>query len=140
MINNIVLEGRLTKDPELMKAGNTDLLNFSLANNYWNGKENTVVFVNCVAWSKQALNICKYLKKGDIMSVEGMLIANKFTKQDGTEVNDLKINVRAVHFGNNQPTNNAKPNDNVRVDPTLNNTTTVTPNSNFDLNDDGLPF
>ncbi|MFI3251890.1 MAG: single-stranded DNA-binding protein [bacterium] len=135
MINTTIIQGRLCHEPEIMSSGQKSILNFSIANNYWNGKENAVVFINCVAWGKQADNIAKFVNKGHILSVEGSLIANKFTKKDGTEVNDLKLNVMKVHFEDNRNKNN----DDVKVDQTIRTQTSETTND-YNLNDDDLPF
>lgn len=68
MINNVVLVGRTTKDPELRYTpSNVAVATFSLAVNRnfkdANGERETD-FINCVIWRQQAENLANWAKKG----------------------------------------------------------------------------
>lgn len=85
MINTIVVEGRLTKDPELKKSQNgKSYTKFTLASKR-NVKEDVSDFIDCVAWN-QAWNqpadyLTQYGHKGDIVTVSGTLQTNNYEYQ-----------------------------------------------------------
>lgn len=76
-MNNVSLVGRITKDPERRQArnGNSCVL-FQIAVNRGiknqNG-ENVVDFVPCSAWALTSEYLCKYVKKGDMLSIIGKI-------------------------------------------------------------------
>ena len=78
-MNNVVLVGRLTKDPELRYVGekNNALTNFSLAvdRGYKNSQgESKVDFINIEIWGRQAEIFCTYMAKGKMVGIEGKII------------------------------------------------------------------
>ena len=100
IMNNIVLIGRMTKDPELKYTnngkGNT---RFTLA--VQRNKEETD-FINCVAWEKTAENIAEYFKKGSQIAVQGAIRTGSYEK-DGRTVYTTDVWVYKFDFvGNNQ--------------------------------------
>lgn len=81
MINTIVIEGRLTKDPELKKSQNgKSYVKFTLASKR-NSKEDISDFVDCVAWNQPADYLTQYGHKGDIVTVSGTLQTNNYEYQ-----------------------------------------------------------
>lgn len=66
MINNVVLVGRITRDPELRYTLKIVVATFSLAVNRQfknaNG-EREADFINCVIWRQQAENLANWAKK-----------------------------------------------------------------------------
>lgn len=87
-MNNIVLIGRLTKDPE-MKVSNNDkeYCLFSLAVNRPHEK-GTADFFNCIAFGKTAEVINQYCKKGKQVGIQGSI---EFTKKDDKIYHSVKI-------------------------------------------------
>ena len=67
MINNVVLIGRLTRDPELRYTpSNVAVATFNLAvNRNFKGAngEREADFINCIMWRKQAENFANWVKK-----------------------------------------------------------------------------
>ena len=99
-MNNIVLIGRITKDPELKYTnngkGNT---RFTLA--VQRNKDETD-FINCVAWEKTAENIAEYIKKGSQIAVQGSIRTGSYEK-DGRTIYTTDVWVYKFDFvGNNQ--------------------------------------
>lgn len=95
MINNVVLVGRITADPELNKTNSgKNWSRFSLALN----RGDEVDYVNCVAWENQAENLVKFIKKGQTIGVEGRIKTGQFTKDDGTTINTFDIVVHSITF------------------------------------------
>lgn len=81
MINTVVVEGRLVKDPELKKTQNgKSYVKFTLASKR-NVKEDVSDFVDCVAWNQPANYITQYGHKGDIVTVSGTLQTNNYEYQ-----------------------------------------------------------
>lgn len=100
-MNNVVLVGRLTKDPELRYVGekNNALTNFSLAvdRGYKNLQgENKVDFINIEIWGKQAEIFCTYMEKGKMVGIEGKIITDKYKNENGE--NRYITRVRADSF------------------------------------------
>ncbi|MDM7321077.1 MAG: single-stranded DNA-binding protein, partial [Fervidobacterium sp.] len=74
MINNVVLVGRLTKDPDLRYTGNgTAVAAFTMAVelsfNGADGQKQTD-FISCVVWRKQAETLANYTRKGSLLGVQ----------------------------------------------------------------------
>ena len=87
-MNKVFLIGRLTKNPELKSTTNgKSVCQFSIAvnRNHTNANgEKEVDFINCIVWDKQAENLFKYQKKGNMIAVFGEL------RNDSYEVNGEK--------------------------------------------------
>ena len=87
-MNNVILIGRLTRDPELRTTANgTSTTSFSLAVDGYrnaNGEVHTD-FINIVVWNKQAENVCKFVKKGSQIAIQGRISTRSYDAQDGTK-------------------------------------------------------
>ena len=77
MMNRAVLVGRLTRDPELRYTPTgAAVANFTLAVNrpFTNQQgERDADFINCVAWRRQAENLAKFMKKGNMVGGDGRI-------------------------------------------------------------------
>ncbi|WP_334139543.1 single-stranded DNA-binding protein [Thermovirga lienii] len=96
-MNIVVLTGNLAQDPDLrVTASGSHVVNFRIA---VNGKsEKDVVFVDVVAWQKQAENIAKYLTKGSRVLVRGELTTNTYTNQANKRISKLLVKATQVLF------------------------------------------
>ncbi len=94
-MNQVILSGRLVKDPELVHTGDFVKCDFSLAVN--SGKEKAD-FINCIAWGKTAENLCKYEKKGSQILIRGNLVTNNYTDKNGTKRYETKVNADLIEF------------------------------------------
>lgn len=94
-VNNVVLVGRLTRDPEL-RTTNTgkSVCSFSLAVNKrvkpTDGSPDADFF-NVVAWGTSADFVANYLTKGRLAAVEGRLQSRKYTASDGSNREVVEI-------------------------------------------------
>lgn len=90
MINNVVLVGRLTKDPELKYTGNgTAVATFTLAvnRNFTNADgEREADFPNCVIWRKSAEALANYARKGSLIGITGRIQTRNYENQQGQRV------------------------------------------------------
>lgn len=89
-INNVVLVGRVVRDPELKyTAQNVASVSFTLAVNrpFKNSQgQREADFINVVIWRKQAELFAQYVKKGSQIGVVGRISTRNYEKQDGTRV------------------------------------------------------
>lgn len=92
----------MTKDPEVRYGGanNTAIASFSIAvdRKFKRDNEPTADFFNCIAFSKTAEFVEKYLKKGTKIVLEGRLQNDKYKNKDGVEVTATKIIVDTLEF------------------------------------------
>lgn len=101
-MNRVILVGRITKDPELRTSpNNVSFTAFSIAVNRTvvssNG-EREADFINCVAFNKQAENLCRFIKKGGQIGVEGKLQTRRYTAQDGSNRIATEVICDMIHF------------------------------------------
>lgn len=102
MINNVVLMGRLTADPELKTTPNgTSVTSFSVAveRNYApKGQERETDFINVVAWRQTAEFICRYFGKGQMIAVEGSIQTRKYQDKKGNNRVSVEVVANQVSF------------------------------------------
>ena len=105
-LNNVLLMGNLTRDPELRYIPSGDAvcdLGLAVNRKYRTGsgddKEETC-FVNVVVWRKPAEACGKYLQKGSPVFVEGRLKYDEWEK-DGQKRSRLLVVANRVQFMSN---------------------------------------
>ncbi|MGM0219015.1 single-stranded DNA-binding protein [Enterococcus sp. AZ126] len=90
MINNVVLVGRLTKDPDLRyTSSGSAVATFTLAvnRNFTNANGNREAdFINCVIWRKPAETMANYARKGTLLGVTGRIQTRNYENQQGQRV------------------------------------------------------
>ncbi len=100
MLNVVVLNGRLTSDPELKYTpSNVAVTNFSLAvDRAFSGKEKVTDFINIVAWRSTAEFVSRYFQKGQLVAVQGSLHVREYTDKDGNRRRVYEVLADQVHF------------------------------------------
>ena len=80
-MNKCMITGRIVKDPVLESTKNgTSVCQFSIATNrpvIRDGKKE-VDFITCITWNKQAENLVKFQKKGNLVGIIGELRTDKY--------------------------------------------------------------
>jgi len=112
-MNRVMLIGRLTAKPELRyTSSNVPFARFTVAINRTfsngNGQKETD-FINCIIWRKQAENVCNYLDKGSLASVEGRIQTGSYDDKDGNKKYTTDIvadNVQFLESKNQSRSNN----------------------------------
>ena len=100
-MNRVCLIGRLTSKPELRyTTSNIACTNITIAIDRNYGEEKKADFINIVVWRKQAENVCKYLDKGSLVSVEGRLQQNSYEDRDGNRRYKLDVFADNIQFLN----------------------------------------
>lgn len=92
MVNKVILVGRLGRDPEVVDIGNgVKKASFGLATNevyrdrQTGDKKEITDWHNIVLWRRQAEVAEQYMRKGDLVYIEGRLKSRKYTDQNGVE-------------------------------------------------------
>ena len=102
MINQVVLVGRITKDPELRTASSgNSVCSFTIAcdNRMKNadGSRGTS-FIGCVCFAQKAETVAKFTRKGSLVGVEGFLNQRKYQRQDGSAASVIEVICDNVEF------------------------------------------
>ena len=98
-INNVVITGRLTRDPQLKKLNTgIDLTNISIAVNEKYKNEVDVSYFNCSAFGKLAEVLNEYFKKGDRINIVGKLKQNRWQDKDGKMKERIEIIIQQLEF------------------------------------------
>ena len=141
-MNNIILIGRLTRDPELRYIPNSGnaVSEFSLAVDKGLSKDKkqemesqgkpTADFIQIVVWGKQAENCANYLAKGRLVAVNGRIETGSYDDKDGKKIYTTKVvanNVEFLEFGDKKEQTNNTPSDYSGID-------------GFEPTDEDIPF
>ncbi len=103
-MNRVMLVGNLTRDPVLRKtpAGVACVDMTLAANESYTGKDGkaqeSVCFVDVVAWEKQAEACGEFLKKGVPVFVEGKLQYDQWEDKEGQKRNRIRVRADRVQF------------------------------------------
>ena len=107
MLNQIVIMGRLTRDPELRRTGSgIAVTSFTLAvDRDFSGKdsgEKETDFIDCVAWRQTGEFVSKYFAKGRMAVVTGRLQIRGWTDKDGNKRRTAEVIADSVYFGDSK--------------------------------------
>lgn len=102
-INQVVLVGRLTRDPELRTLpSGASLCQLGIASNenYKDGDEwkERANFIDVTVWGRQAESCAEYLSKGRQVCIHGNLRYRSWTNDNGDKRSKLEVNARQVQF------------------------------------------
>lgn len=77
MLNQVVMVGRLTSDPEINEVGNdrkVATITLAVQRSYKNAEGvYETDFIKCILWNGIAENTAEYCKKGDVIEVKGRI-------------------------------------------------------------------
>lgn len=106
-MNKIILLGNLIKDPELKHNENGDKIytrfviavqrNFRLPDG-----SREADFIQVVVWGKKAEVICKYLRKGSLITLSGRLRTGSYEDRDGNKKYIAEVIAEDFKFLNNK--------------------------------------
>ncbi len=107
MINQVILVGRLTKDPEIRyTADGAPVANITLAVSRQfrnNAGEIDTDFVNCILWRRTAENTANYCRKGSIVGVIGRIQTRSYENAERTRVYVTEVVADSVRFMSGKP-------------------------------------
>ena len=101
-MNNVVLIGRLTRDPEVRYTSETQMAvaRFSVAIDrpVRSDGEKQTDFPNVVVFGRQAENCERFLSKGRLVGIQGRTQTGKYTNKNGDTVYTTEVFANNVEF------------------------------------------
>lgn len=95
-MNKVILTGRLVSDDfKKFQSSKGISLTFKIA---LIEKTKRTNFINIVCFDKIANNITKYIKKGDLLEIEGKLNNSKYTTKDSKTIYKTEILAKNITF------------------------------------------
>ncbi|MDM8212808.1 single-stranded DNA-binding protein [Enterococcus hirae] len=142
MINNVVLVGRLTKDPDLKyTASGTAVVSFTLAvNRNFKSKDGgqEADFINCVIWRKAAENMANLAHKGTLLGLTGRIQTRNYENQQGQRVYVTEVVADNFQLLESKAASERNAGQAPRQEKPKN--SGFAPSSTIDISDDDLPF
>ncbi|MDR2360054.1 MAG: single-stranded DNA-binding protein [Oscillospiraceae bacterium] len=116
MLNQIIVMGRLTRDPELRATQNgIPVASFTVAcDRDFVGRDNgqrETDFIDCVSWRGQAEFVSKNFRKGDMIIVTGRLQIRDWTDKEGGKRRQAEIVAENIHWGETRQAKEARLNN-----------------------------
>lgn len=132
MLNKCIFMGRLTKAPEIRYTQGNEpvpVARFSLAveRNFQSGGQKTTDFFEIEAWRKRAEFSEKYLRKGQLIVVEGSIQQYQWEDKDKNKRTGYKLTADNIYFAEGK-----KRDDNVGNPPQTNDGAVDSMPSGFD--------
>jgi single-strand DNA-binding protein len=144
MINNVVLVGRLTRDPELRTTNSgTSVCSFTVAvDNRQKNPDGTksASFIPCTAFQQSADNMSKFLKKGSLVGIVGRLNQRSYLNKDNVKVTVIEVLCDSVQFLEPKGEGRQVGNDNSGFESDVPSQDESKNLDALDLPDDDLPF
>lgn len=100
-MNQVILIGRLTKDPELRAtASNISVCSFTVAvdRRFKTEGQPTADFINVIAWRQTAEFVAKYFCKGSKIALTGSIQTRKWEDKDGNTRYATEVVADSVEF------------------------------------------
>lgn len=101
MLNEIILQGRLTDTPELKTTNSgKNVCSFTLAveRDFSTDGEKITDFINIVTWNKTAEFVSRHFAKGKQMIAKGSLQTRKYQTQNGENRTATEVVADKVYF------------------------------------------
>lgn len=106
-MNQLILVGRLTRDPVLKKQEGKSSCYITVAVKRQFKNCDGIYesdFISCTVWNVIAEKVCEYCKKGDVISVKARIQNNNYTDKDDNKVYSYEIIADQVSFMTSQKT------------------------------------
>jgi single-strand DNA-binding protein len=102
MLNQIVIVGRLVRDPELRETDNgkkVSNITVAVPRSYKNLKgEYETDYIDCVLWTGIAENTVEYCKKGDLLGIKGRVQTRTFETDDDKKRHVTEVVAEKITF------------------------------------------
>lgn len=104
MLNQIILLGRATKDPELRRSSNDNtIVSFDIAVDN-PGKEEGSSFFPVKVFGALGDNVAKFVRKGHRVAVVGRIQQRTYMAKDGSKRSIYEVLADSVEFLESKPT------------------------------------
>ncbi len=108
MLNQVILMGRLTRDPELRYTqSEIPVASFSLAVERDYG-ERTTDFIDIVAWRNTATFAAKHFKKGSAAAIVGKLQIREWKDNNGNKRRNAEVIADNIYFADSKKNGNSE--------------------------------
>jgi single-strand DNA-binding protein len=100
-MNNVILIGRLTSNPELRTTGtgkSTCTVNIAVDRFAVEEDKQSVDFIPIQLWGKAAENLCEYQEKGNQVAVEGTLRIDNYQDAEGNTKYKTYVLVNKIKY------------------------------------------
>lgn len=105
MTNICVVEGRLLYEPKLSETLSTKkpVCTFKIVCPV-RGPKGPKEWITCEIWDQAAVNFCKYMHKGDRLTVTGYLHSKRYEDplNRAKDIYDTVVSVTSISFGENR--------------------------------------
>ena len=132
-MNNFIIAGRLTKEPELRstKEGKSVAeLNIALRN-----KKDDTTYLKITAFNQTADHVAKYCTKGDMLGIQGIIRNHNWTDKDNNKRYEYAFIANSVEVLSLKPKGNEEAPDEDQIPETSN-----TDYTGVEIKDTDLPF
>lgn len=106
MLNQVVLVGRLTDNPELVNTESGKKVTYITLAVQRTFKNSDGIyeadFIRCILWNAIAANTTEYCHKGDIVGVKGRIQTSSYEDKDGTRKYATDVIAEKVTFLSNK--------------------------------------
>lgn len=106
MLNQVVLVGRLTEDPQIVTTENGKKLStiiLAVQRTYKNTEGlYEADFIKCILWNAIAASTTEYCHKGDIVGVKGRIQTSIYDDKDGNKKYATEVIAEKVTFLTNK--------------------------------------
>lgn len=145
MFNKVILAGNLARDIEVRYAGanNTAIGNTAIATNrrYKSAdgeQKEEVMFIDITFFGRTAEVANQYLKKGSQVLIEGRLVLDQWTAQDGSKRSKHSVSVESMQMLGSKESTNQGGYEPPRQQETKKEANESVPE--IDIDDDEIPF
>lgn len=112
MLNQVILVGRLVRDPEVIESENGksySQITLAAPRSFKNSEgQYDTDFIDCVTWENVAKSTAEYCKKGDIIGVKGRMQSLSFEDKEGNKQSKLEVVAEKVTFLSSRETSKNK--------------------------------
>ena len=102
MLNQVVIVGRLVRDPELKESeGGKTFTNITLAvpRSFKNSNgEYETDFISCVMWKGVAENTAEYCQAGDLVGIKGRIQSRQYETEEEQKRQVMEVVAEKVTF------------------------------------------
>lgn len=102
MVNNVILVGRLTAEPEVTELNDgkkVTTINLAVNRNFKNSEGiYETDFIKCVLWNTVAESTSEFCRTGDVIGVKGRLQTSRYDDENGKTHYVMEVAAERVTF------------------------------------------
>ena len=107
MLNQVVLVGRLTDDPDMVTKENgkkVSAVTLAVQRSFKNSDGlYECDFIRCVLWNAIASRTCEFCHKGDVVGIKGRIQSREYTNSEDEKKHIVEVVAEKVTFLSSKP-------------------------------------